>query len=190
MKRALFAMAVSAALAVMASAQTPGDCPMVTPGPGGAGHKMIMKDHIYMTHGAGGPGMMGRWWKNTEVAQKVGVSDVQVQRIEQIFQDHRLKLVDLHANLEKEEARLEPMMDSDQPDEGQIEGQIDRVAAARAELEKSHSRMLLDVRRTLTADQWKKLQSYQAAHPMMGLPPLPGQFKIQTVPAPPPGEME
>ena len=37
--------------------------------------------------------------------------------------------------------------------------QIDRIAQARAELEKANARMLLGLRGVLTLDQWKKLQA-------------------------------
>jgi protein CpxP len=79
--------------------------------------------------------------------------------MDDIFQQHRLKLIDLNASLEKEEAILEPLVGADQPDDNKVLPQIDRVAQARAELEKANSRMLWSVRRVLTPEQWKKLQS-------------------------------
>jgi len=50
---------------------------------------------------------------------------------------------------------------NDKPDEQQILTQIDRVAQARADLEKSAARMLLSIRRELTPDQVKKLADDQ-----------------------------
>jgi hypothetical protein len=100
----------------------------------------------------------GKWWKDSELMRKIGVSDEQVQKIEKIFQDHRLQLIDLHAALEKQEAILEPLIEADQPDEAQVTAQIDKVAQARANLEKSNAQMLLAIRRVLTVDQWKKLR--------------------------------
>jgi len=76
-----------------------------------------------------------------------------------LFQQSRLKLIDLSASLQKEEAILEPLVEADRPDEGQVLAQIDRVAQARAELEKANARMLLGFRGVLTQDQWKKLQA-------------------------------
>ena len=74
--------------------------------------------HMFMPPGMpmgmppmGGPSMMGKWWKNAEVVQKLQLSDDQLQRLEKIFQDSRLHLIDLHAALEKEEAQLEPLVD-------------------------------------------------------------------------------
>jgi Spy/CpxP family protein refolding chaperone len=100
----------------------------------------------------------GKWWKDSALMTRIGVSDEQVQRIEKIFQDHRLELIDLHAALEKQEAILDPLIEADQPDESQVIGQIDKVAQARANLEKSNAQMLLAIRRVLTVDQWKKLR--------------------------------
>jgi periplasmic protein CpxP/Spy len=105
-----------------------------------------------------GPGRHGRWWDNPEVAQKLGLAADQQKQMDDIFQQSRLRLIDQHAAVEKEEARLEPLISADSPDEGQILAQIDRVAQARAELEKANARMLLGVRRVLTPDQWKKLK--------------------------------
>ena len=128
----------------------PGGPGMGMPGPGG--------DRIRMRRGGDGmPG--GAWWKDSRIAQEIGLSDQQTTQIEKIFQDHRLQLVDLHANLEKAEIAMEPMMQADQPNEGQITSQIDKISQARAALEKSNALMLLGIRKVLTADQWKKLQT-------------------------------
>jgi Spy/CpxP family protein refolding chaperone len=113
--------------------------------------------------GAGGPGM-GKWWKNSALVQKLGVSDSQVQQIEKVFQDHRAQLIDLRAALDKEEAKLEPLIEADRPDEAQVSAQIEKVTQARAHLENANALMLLGIRRVLTADQWKQLQS----RPCMG----------------------
>jgi Spy/CpxP family protein refolding chaperone len=101
----------------------------------------------------------GKWWTSPDVAQKLNLSDDQKRRMDDIFQQHRLKLIDLQASLEKEEISLEPLVAADQPDDAKVFAQIDRVAIARAELEKANSRMLWQVRRVLTADQCKQLQS-------------------------------
>ncbi len=107
-------------------------------------------------------GPHGTWWDNPEMVQKLGLTADQVKRMDDAFQQFRLKLIDLHASLQKEELTLEPLVAADQPDESRILSQIDRVAQARAELEKANARMLLGIRRVLNQDQWKKLQ---AEHP-------------------------
>jgi len=104
-------------------------------------------------------GGQGRWWHNPEMAQKLGLSSEQEQKMDEVFQQHRLHLIDLNAALEKEEALLEPLMESDHPDEAKINAQAERVAKARAELEVANTVMLVEIRIVLTHDQWKKLQS-------------------------------
>jgi len=115
------------------------------------------------------PGPHGRWWNNPEMAQKLGLTADQQKKMDEIFQQHRLKLIDLNASLQKEEAILEPLVESDQPEESKIATQIDRVAQARAELEKANARMLLGIRRVLNPDQWKKLQ-VGVSQPRAGFP--------------------
>jgi Spy/CpxP family protein refolding chaperone len=100
----------------------------------------------------------GKWWTSPEMAQKLNLTEDQKRRMDDIFQQHRLKLIDLQASLEKEEVSLEPLVGADQPDDAKVFAQIDRVAQARAELEKANSRMLWQVRRVLTPDQWKQLE--------------------------------
>jgi protein CpxP len=120
--------------------------------PGGGGQHGAMMPRMH------GP-MDGKWWNNTELAKKLNLTDQQVQQMEQIFQQHRLKLIDQRAVVEKAEVTLQPMLEADRPDETQVLAQIDKVAQARAELEKSNARMLLGIRQVLTADQWKQLKS-------------------------------
>jgi len=121
---------------------------------------------------------MGRWWDNPDVAKDLSLAPDQKQKMDDVFQQSRSKLIDLHASLQKEEANLEPLINADAPDEGKILAQIDRVAQARAELEKANARMLLSVRQVLTADQWTKLKARRAqrmAHYGRGGPEgLPG----------------
>jgi Spy/CpxP family protein refolding chaperone len=104
-------------------------------------------------------GPPGRWWTDPALVQKLGLTADQQKRIDTLFQQNRLKLIDLSAALQKEEAIMEPLVEADRPDESQVLAQIDRVAQARAELEKANARMLLGFRGVLTQDQWKKLQA-------------------------------
>jgi Spy/CpxP family protein refolding chaperone len=83
----------------------------------------------------------------------------QKKKMDDIFLQSRLKLIDEHAAVEKDEAILEPLLSAEQPDESRILAQIDKVAQSRAELEKANARMLLGLRGVLTTAQWKTLQT-------------------------------
>ena len=101
----------------------------------------------------------GTWWTNAENAAALGLTKEQQKKMDDIFQQHRLKLIDLNASLSKEEAILDPLIASERLDEPKILFQIDRIAQARAELEKANSRLLLAIRQSLTMEQWTKLQA-------------------------------
>ena len=111
----------------------------------------------------GGPG--GKWWTRPDTAQKLGLTADQIKKMDDIFQQHRLKLIDLDAAVRKEEVIMEPLISAEQPDEAKIVTQIDKVAQARAELEKANARMLLGIRRLLTQEQWNRLKSEPVVMP-------------------------
>lgn len=101
--------------------------------------------------------MKERWWRNTSTAQSLNLTADQQKKMDDIFQQHRLRLIDLNAAVEKEEVTLEPLVADETLDDAKITAQIDRVAQARAELEKANGRMLLGIRKVLTPEQWQRL---------------------------------
>lgn len=106
----------------------------------------------------------GRWWDDTRLVEKYKLTDSQRKSMDDVYQQHRVALVDLHATLEKAELAMAPLIQQDQPDESKVLAQIDVIAQARAELEKANARMLFDLRRQLTPEQWKQVQTDRAAH--------------------------
>jgi Spy/CpxP family protein refolding chaperone len=118
---------------------------------GGPGGGMEAGLHI-------GPG--GAWWKNPTVVQTLGLTPDQTKKMDDIFQKSRLELIDLKANVEKQNALLEPLLSANPPDMTRTMAQIDKVAQARADLEKANARMLLGIRVVLTPEQWTKLHTH------------------------------
>src|SRR5262249_53557998 len=101
----------------------------------------------------------GKWWTNTFIVRRLGLTAEQQKKLEETFQQNRIKLIDLSAALEKEEVTLDPLLDGDRLEEAKILAQVDRIAHARAELEKANARMLLAFRTALTPEQWRSLQA-------------------------------
>ena len=108
----------------------------------------------------------GMWWKNPDVIAKLTLTDDQQKKMDGIFQQSRLQLIDLKANVEKQEVTLEPMLDANPPDTAKVLAQIERVAKSRSELEVANAKMLLGIRAVLTADQWTKLQAERGGRHM------------------------
>jgi TonB family protein len=123
------------------------------------------------------PQELGKWWKNSEIVKKLQITEAQVKQIEQVFLDHRLKLVDLRAELERRELQMKPLLEVDRPDESKVVAQTQRIAEARGELEKANTLMMLAIRRILSVEQWKGLEEIREAR-RLPAPPAP--------PAPPP----
>jgi periplasmic protein CpxP/Spy len=144
-------------MAVGASAQGPGQ--MGGPGAGGPGEGIHRPP---FERAFGGHGVEGRWWNNPKVIERLKLTDDQRKAFDQILLNHREKLIDLRANVEKAELAMEPLVQSDQPNEGAILAQIDKLAQARAELEKANARYLLALRGKLTPEQWKQVQEFRA----------------------------
>lgn len=106
-------------------------------------------------------GPPGRWWDDKKFAESIGIQKDQRARMDAIVNANIGTLASLYRTLRKEEDALGPLVSAEQPDESRILAQIDRVAQARAELEKANARMLLGIRREMTVDQWHKLESHR-----------------------------
>jgi Spy/CpxP family protein refolding chaperone len=116
-----------------------------------------------MERALGPQGDHGRWWNNPKVVERLKLTDEQRKTFDGILLEHREKLIDLRANVEKAELEMESLIGTDQPDEARILSQIDKVAQSRAELEKANARFLLAIRNKLTPEQWKQVQAYRAS---------------------------
>ncbi len=176
-------------------------------GPGFGEHRPPMEKAF------GGAG--GQFWNNPRTVAALKLTDDQRKAMDGILQDHRMKLVDLQGSLKKAELEMQPLMKADEPNQAAILAQIDKVAQARAELEKANARFLLALRGKLTPDQWKQLRTMRenrmdrmrdgdrgqrdgwgqgGQQPGMGgpgsqfhrqMPPPPGGAAPQGAPAPP-----
>jgi hypothetical protein len=105
---------------------------------------------------------MGKWWKDSAIAQKLQLNDGQIAQLDQVFYDHKLKLIDFGAEMQKEDLKLQTLLDADVPNEGQISIQVDRVLAARGKLEREYTMMNLDLRKVLSLDQWHQLKAIRS----------------------------
>jgi Spy/CpxP family protein refolding chaperone len=144
-------------------------------GPGNRGGADMMHNRDGFPGGMGGafhiapPGM---WWKNPMVVQRLTLTPEQTRKMDDIFQQSRLQLIDLKANVEKQQVLLEPMISANPPNTAKAMAQIDKVADARANLEKANARMLLGIRGVLTPDQWTNLSTRGRGRDDFG-PPAP-----------------
>jgi Spy/CpxP family protein refolding chaperone len=129
------------AIAASAAAARAQDAPG-TPPPPRHGHPM----------GAGRQGMAPM----RAMGDRLGLTDEQRKRIEDIRFNHRKKAITIRAEVESARLELGRLLHADAPDSRAIDNQIDRLAQLRAGLAKDRVAGMLEMRTVLTPEQRKE----------------------------------
>ena len=116
-------------------------------------------------HGGLHLGPPGRWWDEQDFANSLHLRPDQQTRMDAIFDQNKPTLLARYSSLKDEERQLEPLTRGPNIDERALFARIDRVAQARAELEKANAHMLLLLRHELTADQVNLLDARRPPEP-------------------------
>src|SRR5688572_7515878 len=99
----------------------------------------------------------GKWWQSDEYKRELQLTTDQSKRLEDVFQAAVPRLKSLKKALDQAESEFERLLQ--RGDDGSVMDQVERVEAARAELNKAHTWMMLDMKRVLTTDQWAKFNA-------------------------------
>ena len=100
----------------------------------------------------------GKWWKNEQIVQTLGLSPDQQQKLDDIMYAHLEQMIDLKAGFEKEELRLKQLLDQPKIDEKKLLDQATRAIEAQNKLQLSRAAMFVKVRMLLTPEQWEKIK--------------------------------
>ena len=92
-----------------------------------------------------------KWWQSDTFIRGLGLTQEQSTKIEAVFQKTVPVLRQQKDTLDKAEADFNQMVEAS--DDAQVMAQVTVVEAARSELNKSRTMMLLRMRRVLTPDQ-------------------------------------
>ncbi len=92
-----------------------------------------------------------KWWQSDTFVRGLGLTQEQSTKIEGIFQHTLPVLRKQKDGLDKAQADFNQMVEAS--DDAQVMAQVGVVEAARSELNKSRTMMLLRMRRVLTPDQ-------------------------------------
>jgi len=98
-------------------------------------------------------GPPGRWWDDKHFAKSLHLRPEQKKHMDALFDENRASLVSKYQALQQEESKMEALSRAQTLDENALFAQIDRVAQARADLEKANTHLLLQVRKEMDADQ-------------------------------------
>jgi Spy/CpxP family protein refolding chaperone len=104
-----------------------------------------------------------KWWKDATVQKRLSLSADQSRRINDIFEQARPLLRAGIERLESAEQELTALIQHSTED-GPVIRQIELVEAARGDLNKSRTLMLLQMRRVLSPDQRTGLDALHLEH--------------------------
>ena len=99
----------------------------------------------------------GKWWQSEEYIRELRLTPEQSKKLEEVFQASVPTLKSLKKALDQAESEFERLLE--RGDDGSVMDQVERVEAARAELNKSHTMMMLRMKRVLTAEQWTRFNA-------------------------------
>ena len=116
------------------------------------------------------------FWEDPQMAERLGLSPEQRNKLADLALQHRLVRVDLNAAREKAQIALDPLINAAVPNEAQVMAQVDRVVQAEGAIRKDEIKMQLEVRQLLTPDQWRRVREDQLRRTLEFLKePNPGQ---------------
>ena len=101
-----------------------------------------------------------KWWQAEPIIKELGLTQDQTKRLEDVWQKALPQLKAHKTTLDAAEAAFERLIERGDP--AAME-QINVVETARAELNKSRSVMLWNMRQLLTREQWAKFTAMQRA---------------------------
>lgn len=83
-----------------------------------------------------------RWWDNKKFAKSLGLRAEQKKKMDDIFNANKGTVLLRYQSFVQEQSRMEQLSKQTMPDEASLFEEIDRVAQARAALEKANAHML------------------------------------------------
>ena len=132
----------------------PGGAPPPPPGQGGQSSTSTM-------HGGLQLGPPGKWWDDKSFAKSLKLRPDQQMHMDAIFSQNRNALLSHYEGLQAAETQMGELTKAPTLDEAALFAQIDRVAQARADLEKAETHYLLQIRKEMDADQIARLEKHR-----------------------------
>jgi Spy/CpxP family protein refolding chaperone len=104
-----------------------------------------------------------KWWQDEKSRTDLGLSADQSAQIEEIFQSNVPRLKSQSDDLKRLERQLSDLISSDTTTEAEVVPQVELLAAARGQLDRTRILMLFRMRRILTPEQRQKMKALHSA---------------------------
>jgi Spy/CpxP family protein refolding chaperone len=99
------------------------------------------------------------WWRDPEVINELRLTDAQRKQLEQTSTNMKLSLISAAATAAGALVKGESALNSDQLDEASYSQQVTAAADAASKLVKDLGGTMLAMRKILSAEQWRKLET-------------------------------
>ena len=103
----------------------------------------------------------GKWWHNPQAAEKLKLSNEEINMLDKQFVDSRRKLIKLKSNVESEQFELDNLFDSENINQKEAMRQFDKLQQAKKNLATEHFRLILEVRNILGLERFRQLKEYR-----------------------------
>lgn len=110
----------------------------------------------------------GKWWKMPQAADKLGLTQEEKEKLDEMYLEHRRQRVDLHAQIEKQRLELEELLDGKTFDAKGCMERFKKVQEVQNGLAEERFRFLVQVRELLGLERYQQLKNEFRRHRMKG----------------------
>ena len=101
----------------------------------------------------------GKWWRRPEIAQSLGLTAEQQDKLENVWRAASSDLIDFRGDVEKQNIALRTELDRPALDRASVQKAAARLNIARGRLFERELMMLVDMRAVLTDMQWNRMRN-------------------------------
>ncbi len=99
----------------------------------------------------------GKWWQMPRMARKIGLTEIEVEKLDNLYRASRRNLIHLKADVEAEQFDLETLIEDKELNEAAALEKYRNLEKAKATLGMERFRFLLDVRKLLGHKRFRTL---------------------------------
>jgi Spy/CpxP family protein refolding chaperone len=133
----------------------------------GMGRGPMMGNGPMMGRGPMGPramGARGPMFMPPDLAEKIGLSEEQKTKLDDIITNHRKDMIRKNADISLAEIDLNKLMSQDNPDMNLVKENILKIATMKADTEFTKFKAMIDAKNVLTKEQQEKFKQLQIEH--------------------------
>jgi len=102
--------------------------------------------------------LQGKWWKVPKIVEEAKLTPTQVEKIENIFLEHKKNLIDLKARLEKDQLDFQILLSKETINRDNVLAKLDQISETRAQITKQTVVMQMDIYDLLSPEQRSTLE--------------------------------